>query len=815
VTATSASGIGPGGVYFLPAQFDSLGHFSGFGAAQFQATLDSPGRMAAFDDNGRTDLAVADGGGVLVIHGVPEPQAGGSSSSALVVPPNTTLATARDLGSVAHLVTLPEAIVAGYEDAYFTYHVPTEDVPGSGAELVDFSALFQDVEGAGLGMEVLDAAGDVLGSGDRFRVVAAQGAVLTIHVFGEPAAAQVGGPAQGSGVYTLDIDVLPQVVSVKALSPIPGGPVTSIVLTFQGDNLDLASAEDPANYKVSFLSGIGTAVPIAATSGAQSIIYDAGVNVDLTSGLTYPTAVDQTVTLLFAQPLAPGTYEVDLSPAIQAAAYSASELGALARGYGSFAGHPVVTVIDGVATNGASLGEPGLVPAPVAAAAPKSAVVASQFLTQLQADLAALLARGLRTGVGDAAITAAINNEILARYLPLYASQGPVSSQQTLPSFAIMWLDPVSFDLQSSQGVNLSYNLSTNAVSNGLGSTFVSVGGNVEMIVLENAAGTFNLDVSNVSAEARGGAVQLSAAGFSSSEFTAELQGGQTGFSVTLGGVTTGGEASTAGAPESAVSVVAGAASITGGAFASPTAGPGTGAAVAGTGFASTATVTLESAIAGPASTGGAASTSFSTGSTAATAAAAPSSGATAVTQPLPSKYGETQMGDSAQEQPVEGEPSGLPALQSVLLVVKRLLSRSRGMLGVLGRSSPGAVLRQIREMLEKLAIPAAANDRGAQNKDIKDANPGPAQTAPSALLGPAPVPAQDSSGIAIVHWDHGIEGLLQQRVPALAAEHRASGSGAFWAAAFLASGLVRSEINERAAAGSSSARKPRSEPRE
>ena len=44
--------------------------------------------------------------------------------------------------------------------------------------------------------------------------------------------------------------MLPQVVSVHALSPIPGGPVTSIVLTFQGDNLDPTSAKDPANYTV-------------------------------------------------------------------------------------------------------------------------------------------------------------------------------------------------------------------------------------------------------------------------------------------------------------------------------------------------------------------------------------------------------------------------------------------------------------------------------------------------------------------------------------------------------------------------------------
>src|SRR5262249_14335927 len=111
---------------------------------------------------------------------------------------------------------------------------------------------------------------------------------------------------------------------------------------------------------------------------------------------------------------------------------------------------------------------------------------------------------------------------------------------------------------------------------------------------------------------------------------------------------------------------------------------------------------------------------------------------------------------------------------------------------------------------------PAGANDRGARNDNVNHAKPEPGQTAPSAFWGPAPVSAPDSSGVDIVLWDQGIDGLQQQqRVPALAAEHRASGSGAFWAAAFLASGLARSELNERAAAGSSSARKPRPDTRE
>ncbi len=344
VTAQNRSGGGTGSLYFLPAQFDSQGHFTAFGAPQLQANLDQAGKLVAFDFNGRTDIVATDTGGVLVLYGVPLAQPGASGGSGLTIPSNTTPATARNLGGAANLLTQPEAIVSGFEDAYFTYQVPTEDVPGSGPEAIDFSALFQDVGGAGLGMEVFDAAGDVLGSGARFRVVAAQGSVLTIHVFGEPANT-ADGLAQGSGIYTLDIDVLPQVVSVHALSPIPGGPVTSIVLTFQGDSLDPAAAENPENYTVIYLGpGPSTVVPIAATAGGQPIIYNPGLNVDVTSGLTYATAVDQTVTLFFAQALPPGSYQIELSRSIQAAAFNAAEAGDLATGDDSFAGHPVVSV---------------------------------------------------------------------------------------------------------------------------------------------------------------------------------------------------------------------------------------------------------------------------------------------------------------------------------------------------------------------------------------------------------------------------------------------------------------------------------------
>src|SRR5262249_21786516 len=161
-------------------------------------------------------------------------------------------------------------------------------------------------EGAGLAMEVRDAAGNMLGSGERFRVVTGQGAVLTLHVFGVADANGV----RGSGAYTLDVDVFPQVVSVEAqpllpgVSSNPGGPTASVVAPWQGDGLDPATAEDPANYTFTWLGPdglLGTAddqvIPVAS---GHSVVYDPSANVDVASGTTYPTAVRQTVTLLFA-----------------------------------------------------------------------------------------------------------------------------------------------------------------------------------------------------------------------------------------------------------------------------------------------------------------------------------------------------------------------------------------------------------------------------------------------------------------------------------------------------------------------------------
>ncbi len=155
--------------------------------------------------DGSLDVVVAETGGVEVIYGKP-----------LTIPPNTTPQTARNLGTVVHVVEPIQTIVPGHEDSYYTLTVPTEEAQGAGNEILDFSGGFQATSGAGLAMEVTDKAGNVLGSGERFQIEAPQGAVLTLHVYGV---------AGGTGAYTLDIDVLPQVVSVKAERSCPArGP---------------------------------------------------------------------------------------------------------------------------------------------------------------------------------------------------------------------------------------------------------------------------------------------------------------------------------------------------------------------------------------------------------------------------------------------------------------------------------------------------------------------------------------------------------------------------------------------------------------
>ena len=455
---------GPPEIVVLSGLVDTKGNFAGFGAPIPLAPAVSPLdlKVADLTGDGTLDVVVAEAGGVEVIYGKP-----------LTLPPNTTPQTARNLGTVVHVVEPIQTIVPGHEDAYYSLTVPTEAAPGAGNEILDFSGLFQALGGAGIAMEVTDAAGNLLGSGERFQIVAPQGAVLTLHVYGVAGS----GGSRGTGAYTLDIDVLPRVVSVNAQALLPsataapGGPTTSLVITLQGDRLDPSTAENPANFTVIWLGPNGDQViPLAA---GQSVVYDPSTNVDNASGVTYPTAIRQTVTLLFDEPLPPGDYQIELAPAIQAAAFNDDETAVLSAS--DFVGHPVASLLDGAITAGYNQTVANLVAVSERLGSLANLAVwqaGTPFLTQLHDDLGALLV-DLLTALGDdPSISATIDSQIVARFDPALGAP-----EERPIGVLVIWLDPVSVDLYASNG-QVTYNPETNSYLNTFSTGFVSVAGN-------------------------------------------------------------------------------------------------------------------------------------------------------------------------------------------------------------------------------------------------------------------------------------------------------------------------------------------------
>jgi hypothetical protein len=516
--------VGPPGVFLLPGLLDGQGQFAGFGPPLLLAAADGPTDVAVADVNGDgvPDVVMVDRNGVRVIFGKRPPIGPLDSPS----DPN--------LGTVVHVLEPTLTIVPGHEETDYTLTVPTEAAHGAGDEVVDFSGDFQATSGAGLRMEVRDAGGNLLGAGERFRVVAHQGQHLTLRVFG--VAGTDGNP--GTGAYTLDIDTLPQVVSVEAQALLPGqtsapgGPTASLVLTLQGDRLDPTAAQDPANYTVTWLGpdGLpGTADDqVLHVDATQGVVYDPSTNIDVGSGLTYPTAVRQTVTLLFDQPLPPGSYQIAVAAAVQAAPFNADEAGLLTPAPG-FTGHALVSLAQAQVTEGASRLETGL----VVAAGPLGSFGAfkagTPFLSQLHDDLGALLDAQL-TSVGDApSVTARLLAQIQARLDPALGQPG-----QRPTDVLVLWLDPVPLALTGPGGDSVVYDQQDNTLDNNIQDGYVDVVGNIEVIVLTGPGGQVTLQVSNVPPTARGGVVMLGPDQDQTMGLTDDLRNGTTTFDFSL-----------------------------------------------------------------------------------------------------------------------------------------------------------------------------------------------------------------------------------------------------------------------------------------
>ena len=403
-----------------------------------------------------------------------------------------------------HLVQPTLTIVPGRTDAYYKLTVPDEAFQRAGAQVLDFSGGFANEVGAGLMMEVLDAAGNVRASGERLRVVAAQGDVLFVHIFAAGAAS--------AGAYTLVINTLPQVAAVEAHSLLPGlgdrpgGPTTTIALVLQGSRPEAAAAEDPENYTVTWLGPDGIrgggddqefAVGAGLPEGSKAVIYDPSRNNDeFDSGRTFPTAIRQTVTLLFGQPLPAGNYEIEVSADVVSAAFNLDELGLLSPRDG-FHDHSLVSLVDGEVVEGALMIKQDLVLPPTAVGDLAVFEAGTNFLTQFYHDVSAFL-DALLTALGDdATITDQLLQQVVDRFGP---ALGPIGFD--VISLDVLLVDPTSFGLVDPEGRSFGYDLQTSSIAGALPQAFIEVGGNIEVVVIPNASGSYQLSLADVPARA-------------------------------------------------------------------------------------------------------------------------------------------------------------------------------------------------------------------------------------------------------------------------------------------------------------------------
>jgi hypothetical protein len=164
------------------------------------------------------------------------------------------------------------------------------------------------------------------------------------------------------------------------------------------------------------------------------------------------------------------------------------------------------------------------------------------FFQQLHDDLAALLDGALTQNGDDPNITTELINQVTSRFDPALGTTGSRPA-----NVLVLFTDPVSLDLVDPSGDSVSYNENNNQLNNGIGDSFVSVVGNIEVIVAAAASGAgpaaaigpadspstnYTLTVSDVPATARGGVVLLGQSGDKTMSLTDGLRAGQTTFTL-------------------------------------------------------------------------------------------------------------------------------------------------------------------------------------------------------------------------------------------------------------------------------------------
>src|SRR5207248_11594748 len=159
-------------------------------------------------------------------------------------------------------------------------------------------------------------------------------------------------------------------------------------------------------------------------------------NVRIASGNVYPPAIRQTVTLLFTDPLPAGSYQIELLPVIQTAAFNEDEQGLVAPSPG-LTGHPVVSLSGSQVTEGARRTARDLVFAAGALGDFGIFQAGTPFLTQLHDDLGALLDAELSRRGDSPVIPGTIDSQILDRFNP---ALGPVGQRPV--AVLVIWLDP-------------------------------------------------------------------------------------------------------------------------------------------------------------------------------------------------------------------------------------------------------------------------------------------------------------------------------------------------------------------------------------